>query len=182
MYKRNVLPLHVIRRALFGPGGVWTKYYKKRGIKSQEQEKLKEKEKKKMPLYEISERYLSFLKSLENGEIPDEALSDTLEAIDCEFDEKADSICCFIKNLNAEAEAIKKEIAALIERRTPKLKCAERLTEYLKNQMELIKKTKIETPRNKITVKKNPESVAIDGDFLIWARENADEFLKWKEP
>ncbi|MDR2074542.1 MAG: siphovirus Gp157 family protein [Oscillospiraceae bacterium] len=135
-----------------------------------------------MPLYEISEKYFEFLKACENGEIMKEAIPDTLEALDGEFDEKVDSIGCFIKNLNAEAEAIKKEITSLNERRTSKLKCSERLTEYLKSQMEFIGKTKIETARNKITIRKNPESVLLRRDFLNWARENADEFLKWKEP
>jgi hypothetical protein len=135
-----------------------------------------------MPLYEISERYASFLKSCEDGEVPDEAVPDTLEALGAEFDEKADSICCFIKNLNAETRAINKEIEALSERKKLKLKCSEQLTEYLKSQMEFIGKTKIETPRNKITVKNNPESVLLEGDFLKWARENADEFLKCKDP
>jgi hypothetical protein len=135
-----------------------------------------------MPLYEISERYASFLKSCEDGEVPDEAVPDTLEALGAEFDEKADSICCFIKNLNAEGAAINKEIEMLHERKKSKLKCSERLTEYLKSQMEFIGKTKIETARNKITVKKNPESVLLEMNFLNWARENADEFLKWREP
>jgi hypothetical protein len=151
-----------------------------------------------MPLYEISERYFEFLKACENEEIMKEAIPDTLEALDGEFDEKADSIGCFIKNLNAEAESIKKEITSLNERRMSKLKCSERLTEYLKSQMEFIGKTKIETARNKIAIRKNPDSVLLGKDFLlfaqqiarflakqgflIWARENADEFLKWKEP
>jgi hypothetical protein len=135
-----------------------------------------------MPLYKISKRYFEFLQKCENGEVHDEALHSTLESLDGEFNEKADSISCFIKNLNAEAEAIKKEIDALKERRNTKRKCADRLAEYLKSQMEFIGKTKIETARNKITIRKNPDSVLLGKDFLIWARENADGFLKWKEP
>ncbi|MDR1627700.1 MAG: siphovirus Gp157 family protein [Oscillospiraceae bacterium] len=98
-----------------------------------------------MPLYEISERYFKFLKACENEEIAEESIHDTLEALGAEFEEKADSICCFIKNLNAEAGAINKEIDMLHERKKSKLKCSERLTEYLKSQMEFIGKTKIET-------------------------------------
>jgi hypothetical protein len=48
--------------------------------------------------------------------------------------------------------------------------------------MEFVSKTKIETPRNRISIKKNPDSVLLKKDFLDWARENADELLKWKEP
>jgi hypothetical protein len=42
MHKRNILPPKVIRRALFGPNGVWTKYFKKRAILDKEQKELKE--------------------------------------------------------------------------------------------------------------------------------------------
>jgi hypothetical protein len=60
--------------------------------------------------------------------------------------------------------------------------------------MEFIGKTKNETARNKITIRKNPDSVLLRKDFLlfaqqiarflakqgflIWARENAKDFLK----
>ncbi|MDR1364883.1 MAG: siphovirus Gp157 family protein [Oscillospiraceae bacterium] len=135
-----------------------------------------------MSLYEISERYFNFLQSIENEKIPEEEINNTLQSLDGEFDEKADSIACFIKNLKSETEAIKKEIITLNERRSTKLKCAERLTEYLQNQMEFIGKEKIETPRNQITIRKNPESVFLRKDFLDWAKENGEKFLKWKEP
>ncbi|MDR1240298.1 MAG: siphovirus Gp157 family protein [Oscillospiraceae bacterium] len=135
-----------------------------------------------MPLYEISERYFNFLQIFKNDEVPDEKVNYKFQSLEGEFSEKADSIACFIKNLNAEAEAIKKEIASLIERGTSKLKCAERLTEYLKSQMEFIGKSKIETARNRITIRKNPESVILTKDFLNWAKESGKEFLKFKEP
>ena len=62
-----------------------------------------------MKLYEISSQYNQFLQAVENGDIPIEAVSDTLEAIEGEFEDKADNIACLIKNKEAEMLAIKAE-------------------------------------------------------------------------
>ncbi|MDR2074008.1 MAG: siphovirus Gp157 family protein [Oscillospiraceae bacterium] len=135
-----------------------------------------------MPLYEISGKYLEFFDYLENNEVSDEEIESKLKNLDDEFNKKADSICCFIKNLKSESEAIVNEVNELMKRRSIKCKCAERLTKYLKNQMELVGKHKIETSRNSIVIRQNPCSVLIEKDFLNWARENAEELLKWRDP
>ena len=50
-----------------------------------------------MNLYEISADYQRFQEQVESGEIPEEAIADTLEAIEGNFDDKVDSIACIIK-------------------------------------------------------------------------------------
>ena len=59
-----------------------------------------------MNLYEISVDYRRFQEQVESGEIPEEAIADTLEAIEGNFDDKVDSIACIIKSLLAEAKEI----------------------------------------------------------------------------
>ena len=71
-----------------------------------------------MTLYEISREYSDFVIAVENGEIPEEAINDTFEMLTGELDEKIDNTACVIKNLNAEAAAIKGEIDALAARRS----------------------------------------------------------------
>ena len=58
-----------------------------------------------MTLYEIAQDYQIFLEQIEAGEIPEEAVEDTLDSMAGEFREKADQIACVIKNLRAEAAA-----------------------------------------------------------------------------
>jgi hypothetical protein len=48
--------------------------------------------------------------------------------------------------------------------------------------MAFIGKSKIETPRNRIIIRKNPDSVLLGEDFLNWAQKNADKFLNFREP
>jgi hypothetical protein len=135
-----------------------------------------------MKLYEIERVYREILEMYEDGEIPQEVFNDTWEAIDVEFTDKIDFIACFIKELLAEEREIKREIETLTKRKTSKKTAAERLKEYIKNSMLNVNKLKIETPRNKIQIRKNPPSVEVDGDFIVWATENADHFLNFKEP
>lgn len=113
-------------------------------------------------LYQISEDYASFVAAVENGDIPEEAIKDTLEAISGEFNEKADNIACLIKNLNAEAAGIKTERNALDERYKSKLKQADNLKHYLSEAMQNLGFTKIETSRNFLSFRKSTAVVIAD--------------------
>lgn len=136
-----------------------------------------------MKLYEIAVEYQNFLEAIENGDIPEEAIIDTLESITSILEDKADNIACLIKNMSAEAEAIKVEEAKLSERRKAKEKQVDRLKEYLSTTLLASGYTKIETARNKITFRKS-ESVAVDdeAEFIKWAMGNEDAYLTYKDP
>lgn len=135
-------------------------------------------------LYELTADYRNLLVAIESGDIPDEAIADTLESIEAAVEEKADNIACLIKNLTADAEAIKAEEDRLKERRTRKLKRAERLTNYLSDQLQQAGCDEIETPRNRIFFRKNPPKVVIDNEaaFIEWASKHADDLLNYGKP
>lgn len=138
-----------------------------------------------MNLYEISVDYRRFQEQVESGEIPEEAIADTLEAIEGNFDDKVDSIACIIKSLLAEAKEIKSERDALDGRMKQKQKTADRLTKTLKDQMLFSGRTKVETRRNVVKVRNNPPSVEIDNeqDFILFAQENKlDSLLNYSQP
>lgn len=136
-------------------------------------------------LYEINQTYMAFLDQIASGDIPEEAIADTLEALDGEFDDKADGIACYIKSLLSEAQAIKTEQDALAERAATKKRKAESLQNYLYQQFKLRGKTKLETPRNLLKIRKNPPSVLIDDEaaFIAWAKTRKDtDMLTVKDP
>ena len=137
-----------------------------------------------MKMYEIAADYRHLLDAIDNGDIPEEALTDTLESITTLLEDKADNIACIIKELTAEAEAIKAEEDRLKARRTKKLKRAERLTEYLSECLTNAGADKIETARNSISFRKTPGKVVFDNEkaFIAWAHENAGVFLKYTAP
>lgn len=136
-----------------------------------------------MKLYEIANEYRNFLEAVENGEIPEEAINDTLESIELELEDKADNIACLIKNITAEVEAIKAEETKLAERRKAKEKRVDDLKRYLTMALLDSGCTNIETARNKISFRKS-ESVAIDdeAEFINWAIHNEDAYLTFKDP
>lgn len=125
-------------------------------------------------LYEINQTRKEFLDKIAAGDIPEEAISDTLEALDGEFDEKADDTACYVKQLLSDAQAIKEEAANLNERATAKAHKADRLMDYLYQQFIARGKDKLETTRNVLKIRKNPPTVQIDDEaaFIGWAQTN----------
>ena len=134
-----------------------------------------------MKLYEIANDYMALMNAIDNDEIPEEALLDTLEAITGEIEVKADNIACMLKELDAEIGAIKAEENKLAERRKSKERAYDRLKEYLSDTLIRVGLDKVETARNKITFRKS-ESVEIGEGFYEWAKAHRDDLLTYAEP
>lgn len=115
-----------------------------------------------MKLYEYAEQYEALKQMAEDESIPPEALADTLESIDDEFETKVDSIACIIKDELAIAEAIKKEIDALTARMKRHEATADQLKAYTMQQMQAVGKSKIETARNVVSVAKKAPALEIE--------------------
>ena len=110
---------------------------------------------------------------------------DTLTGIECEFDEKAESIAIYYKQLLAEAKMLKAEKAAIAKRQSQKEKQAESLKTYLFKSMQALGRQKIDMPRAVMSLKKNAPSLVIDDEisFVEWAEEhNLDHLLKYSMP
>ncbi|MBQ1829442.1 MAG: siphovirus Gp157 family protein [Ruminococcus sp.] len=152
-----------------------------------------------MKLYELSEQFAELFDRFdeineytpEDGGDPEAgreklrcAWFDTLTAIEDEFDVKAENVACYIKSMNAEIKAMKEEESALRRRRQAFENSVERLKGYLLGSMLAIGRSKIDTPRARLSVRNNAESIVIDdaAGFIGWAEENAVELLKYAAP
>lgn len=135
-----------------------------------------------MKLYEIKEDYICLLDMIESGEIPEEAIADTLDAVTGELEDKADNIACVIKQLQAEATAIKTEEERLAERRKSREKNAERMKKYLADNLLAVGKTKLETARNKISFRKSETVEIEDFESLIQFAADYPKLLKAQKP
>lgn len=114
-----------------------------------------------------------------------EAWFDTLSGIEEEFDVKAENVAAYIKGLKAEADALKAEGAALNRRQKAKENQIERLKAYLLENMQLINRQKIDTPRARLSIRTNAESVqfADENEFITRCElAGADDFLRYKKP
>ena len=109
---------------------------------------------------------------------------DTLDGIEGEFDIKAENIACFIKQLEGDLELLKKQKAAFERRRKAKENQLERIKTYLLDCMNKTKRTKIDMPKAKISVRNNAESAQFVSEkgFITWAKINAPHLLNYGEP
>lgn len=109
---------------------------------------------------------------------------DTLTFIKGEFNEKAENVAVYIKNLNADINEMKAEEKALKARRLSIEGQAKRMTDYLLRSMNAVGVKTIDMPRARMTLKLNPESVVLEneGALIRWAMEHDDSILKYSEP
>ena len=135
-----------------------------------------------MNLYEINQEILNCVKmpsgdivNTDTGEVVDTEYLDNLEM---ERDMKIENTALFIKNLLSNAEQIKAEIVSLDKRMKQEKAKAEALKNYLENNLN---GTGFETPKVKISYRSS-KAVDTDEDFIEWAKKNAPQFLKFKEP
>ena len=109
---------------------------------------------------------------------------DTLTSIEGEFNEKAENVAVYIKNLNAEIKAVKAEEKALKARRVSAENQVERMKKYLLNSMQAIGVKKISMPRARITLRLNAESVVVENEkaLIDWAMRHDETILKYQDP
>lgn len=122
-----------------------------------------------MNLYEIDNAILDCV-DLETGEVFD---VEKFEELSLTRDERIEGICLWIKNLRAEAEALKAEKDAFAKRQ----KAAENKMESLKKYISgYLAGTAFKSSKVNVSFRKS-ESLEISEDAII-----PDEFLKHKEP
>jgi hypothetical protein len=137
-----------------------------------------------MTLYELMTDYTNFLSAVESGDIPEEAIADTLEAIEATVDEKIDNTACLIKTLAAEEAAIKAEEERLAKRRKVKENTRGRVETYLSDMLLAMGKTEFESARNKISFRKTPGKVVVANEkaFIEWAAANDESLITIGKP
>lgn len=142
-----------------------------------------------MKLYDITQSYRELFDAFDTADdLTDEEIEayfDTLEAIEGDFEIKAENIACFIKELTAESEMLKAEMASLRARKQVKDNLIKRLKTMLIDGMSAIDKRKIDRPRAKLSLKQNPESADVgdEKEFIIWAQtHDRDDLLSYGKP
>lgn len=118
-------------------------------------------------LYELSNDYLQVLDMMDDDTWDEQTVRDTLEAVEGEFDYKADSMAKIIKSLQAKSDAVKEEIDRLTARRKSFENKAEFFKAVLFQNMQVIGKKKIKTALFTISIAKNggKEPLKITGNI-----------------
>lgn len=120
------------------------------------------------PLYAITTRYNQALTALlDDDELSLEAITDTLEGLQGEWEDKARAVAAYILNLQASAKQRREAATRILETARREEDRAERLREYLQGHMRQLGCSRLETPEWTARFKRCPPRVAIDDESLI---------------
>ena len=127
-----------------------------------------------MRLYDIDQAILKCI-DVETGEVID---AEQLDKLQMERDEKIENVACWIKDLKAEAEALKNEKQALAERQ----RVAENKAESLKNWLAYaLNGEKFKTAKCSISYR-NSESVEVTEEGLEALMREHEDLLTYETP
>ena len=114
-------------------------------------------------LYELTGQ-MEYLKGLlEDPEVEDQVVLETMESIEFEIEEKAEGYGKIIRMLQAEADAIDGEVERLSARKKALINNVNRLKSSLFESMRVLEMRKIKTPLFSFHIQKNPATVDIVG-------------------
>ena len=127
-----------------------------------------------MTLYDIDAQIAALDGAAEDDMLIDEetgeliSVSQALDALRMERDEKIENVACWVKNLSAEADAIREEENRLVKRRKAAETKAANLKSWLLAAMTREDGTtdKLKTGRVMVSVKRNPPSTVVDDALL----------------
>ena len=129
-----------------------------------------------MTLYEINNAIMDCV-DFETGEVID---IERLDALQMARDEKLENIGLYIKNLDAEAAAIREEEKALAARRKVRENKAERLRDYLSYSLA---GQAFETPRVSVSFRASTRCEVTDEEALVaYLQTHRDDCLKHTAP
>ena len=124
-------------------------------------------------LYLLTQEFLATAEKLADADLPDDVIADTLEALQFPLEEKCKNVAMVIRNMEADAKAIKDAADAMLARAKSAENRAKHLKGYLQSAMESTGISKIECPWFVISIRNNPESVVIDAESQI-----PDDYLR----
>ena len=127
-----------------------------------------------MTLYDIDAQIAALDGAAEDDMLIDEetgeliSVSQALDALRMEREAKLENVACWVKNLSAEADAIREEENRLLKRRKAAETKAANLKAWLLAAMTREDGTtdKLKTGRVMVSVKRNPPSTVVDDDLL----------------
>ena len=113
-------------------------------------------------LYEIAAEYRESMARLNELDLDEQTVADTLESISGDLTTKCTNVGYVIRNLESLAEQIKQAEQQMAARRKSIEARAESVRAYLLRNMQACEISKIESPYFAISLRKNPPKVVID--------------------
>jgi len=119
-----------------------------------------------MKLYELTAQHKQ-LEEIEETDDMAQAIADTFEALEGEFNDKAISLITVVNNMQSDTESIDREIQRLQNRKKVIQNRQDSLREYLRTNMDACGISKISCPLFTITLAKGRDVVLIEDETKI---------------
>lgn len=122
-----------------------------------------------MKLYEISQQYADVQKLIDSDDTESmaEAISETMQLIEGDFQEKAVNVVLFTQNIESDIEALDTEIKRLQDKKKAIQNKAEGMREYLRMNMSATGINKISCPLFNITLSAPQKQVEITNESQL---------------
>ena len=130
-------------------------------------------------LYVITNNFMELMNRAEQGELTEEEHNKLGEEIALELQQKSTNIIGYYQNENALLEAIDIQIKRLQDFKKPKKNHIDNYKKYVKENMERLGITKIETELGTLSIAKSPISVEIVNEDEI-PNEYKEEVTTYK--
>lgn len=115
-------------------------------------------------LYNITNKFVEIMDKAENGELTEEEYNQLGEELALELQKKSSSIIGYAQNEEALIEAVDIQIKRLTEFKKAKQNNLDKFKQYVKDNMERLQISKIETELGVLSISKNPMSVEIENE------------------
>lgn len=131
-----------------------------------------------MKIYEIDREIENLMNQVdeETGEVLFDP--EKLEELEMQKEQKIENLALLIKNKSSDIRELREEEKKLAERRRVIENQVERARQYLEF---VLKGEKFQTAKVAVSYRKSTK-VQVDGDFLLWAQENREDLLRYKDP
>jgi hypothetical protein len=136
-----------------------------------------------MKLYELTAGWTRLREVLATATDPDEieSFQAAVDKIGASIQDKAENLAVFVKELQADADALKAEERALKERRTAVENKASRLVDYLQWELKAAGIVRVDGTRARISFRHNPPHVVVKDLVALKALESAWRPYKYDE-
>lgn len=120
-----------------------------------------------LSLYNITSKFVELMDKAQDGELTEEEYNELGEQLALELQSKSSGIIGYTQNEEATIDAIDIQIKRLQEFKKAKQNNLEKFKQYVKDNMERLGITKIETELGILSIAKNPMSVEIENEDEI---------------
>ena len=120
-----------------------------------------------LTLYNITNKFAELMDMAENGELTEEQYNALGEQLTLELQQKGSGIIGYTQNEEAFIEAVDFQIKRLQDLKKARQNKLEKFKQYVKENMDMLGITKMDTELGTLSIAKNPMSVEIENEEEI---------------